>query len=228
MTQFLRSLPPLALVVALSACASAPPRDGAVADAPTALDQFKAPVRALPNEIRLAIHAQGVSQGQAQALSDLVNGWRAADGGRLVIQAPSGGPDSSAVYRMGESVRAFLVGQGVPVQAIQVVGYDGGGAAAAPIVVGYLRYEVDVPQCGEQWENLSSTWDNRVYGNFGCATTANLAAQIANPADLAGPRASDAPDAQRRMEVLDHYRAGETTSSARDDQAAGAVATAVQ
>lgn len=228
MTQILRRIIPLTLVLGLAACASAPPRQGAVADPPTALDQFKAPVRALPTEIRLAVHAQGVSPGQAKALSDLVAGWRAVEGGKVVIQAPSGPADSGAVYRMGESVRAFLAGQGVPLQAITTVGYDGGGVAGAPIVVGYLRYEVDVPQCGQQWENLTSTWDNQVYGNFGCATTANLAAQIANPADLVAPRASDAPDAQRRMEVLGHYRAGEVTSSARDDQAAGAVSTAVK
>ncbi len=228
MTKTLRRLTPLALILGLSACASAPPRDGAVADAPTALDQFRAPVRALPQEVRLAVHAQGVSQGQARALTDLVAGWRAAEGGEVVIQAPSGGPDSGAVYRMGESVRAFLIGQGVPVPAVKVVGYDGGGTPAAPLVVGYLRYEVDVPRCGQQWENLSSTWNNRVSENFGCATTANLAAQIANPADLAGPRAAEAPDAQRRLEVLGRYRAGDVTSSARDDQAAGAISTAVQ
>lgn len=227
MTQILRSLTPLALVMGLAACASAPPPQGAVVNPPTALDQFKAPVRALPKEIRLAVHAQGVSQGQAKALSDLVAGWRAAEGGRMLIQAPSGAADSGAVYRMGESVRAFLIGQGVPAQAVQLVGYDGGGPEA-PMVVGYLRFEVDVPRCGQQWENLTSTWDNRVYENFGCATTANLAAQIANPADLAGPRTSDAPDAQRRMEVLNRYRTGEITSSQRDEQAAGAVSTAVQ
>ncbi|MFN3573425.1 MAG: CpaD family pilus assembly protein [Phenylobacterium sp.] len=227
MTQILRSLTPVALVLALAACASAPPREGAVADPSTALDQFEAPVRALPQEIRLAVHAQGVSQGQARALADLVAGWRAAAGGQVVIQSPSGAADSGAVYRMGESVRAFLIGQGVPAQAVQVVGYDGGGPEA-PLVVGYLRYEVDVPRCGQQWENLTSTWNNRVYENFGCANTANLAAQIANPADLAGPRASDAPDAQRRMEVLDRYRAGRITSSEKDEQAAGALSTAVK
>ncbi|GAI42846.1 unnamed protein product, partial [marine sediment metagenome] len=34
----------------------------------------------------------------------------------------------------------------------------------------------------------------------------NLAAQIANPADLLGPRASTTIDAERRGKVIDAYR----------------------
>ena len=54
----------------------------------------------------------------------------------------------------------------------------------------------------------SKTYDNEGYPEFGCAVTANIAAQIADPADLLAPRASDAPDAQRRQVVLDKYRQG--------------------
>ncbi|MDO8411267.1 MAG: CpaD family pilus assembly protein [Phenylobacterium sp.] len=228
MTRILRRFMPLALAAGLSACASAPPRDGAVANPATPLDQYRAQVTPRPEEVLLAIHAQGVSGPQADALSGLVAGWRAADGGAIRIQAPTSGVDSAAAYRMGESVRAFLVSQGAPPAAIQVVGYDARGAAQAPMIVGYLRYEAKVPDCGESWDNLSSSWDNRVSANFGCAVTANLAAQIANPADLAGPRAMDAPDAARRADVLAKYREGAITSSETDERSTGVVSQVVR
>ena len=56
---------------------------------------------------------------------------------------------------------------------------------------------------------------------------ANIAAQIANPQDLLRPRDMTPADAQRRATVLGKYRAGEVTSSARDDQAAGAISRAI-
>jgi len=228
MTRPLRRFMPLALAAGLAACASAPPREGAVAKPVTPLDQYRAQVTPRPEEVLLAIHAQGVSGPQADALAGLVAGWRAADGGAIRIQAPTSGVDSAAAYRMGESVRAFLISQGAPPAAIQVVGYDATGAAPAPMIVGYLRYEAQVPDCGESWDNLSSSWNNQVSANFGCAVTANLAAQIANPADLVGPRAMDAPDAARRADVLAKYREGEITSTETDDRSTGLVSQAVR
>jgi pilus assembly protein CpaD len=53
--------------------------------------------------------------------------------------------------------------------------------------------------------------------------TANMAVQIANPADLAHPRASTPIDMQRREVMLDKYRKGQVTSSDKDDQAKGVI-----
>ena len=73
------------------------------------------------------------------------------------------------------------------------------------------------------WENLSKTGSNRPYSNFGCAVTANIAAQVANPHDFLAPRAEDPADATRRSVVLDKYRRGEKSSTEADSQAKGAV-----
>jgi pilus assembly protein CpaD len=58
--------------------------------------------------------------------------------------------------------------------------------------------------------------------------TANIAAQIADPEDLLHPRAETPPDGSRRQVVLDKYRTGATTSTAKDTQANGAVSTTGQ
>ena len=69
---------------------------------------------------------------------------------------------------------------------------------------------------------------NDVQKNFGCATTANMAAQVANPADLMGASDTAPIDAGRRMDVLSKYRQGKVTSSEKDEQAKGSVAQAVK
>ncbi|MDP2215384.1 CpaD family pilus assembly protein [Phenylobacterium sp.] len=229
MTHSLRHLISLALAGALAACAGTPaPRDGAMINPPTPLDQYRAQVIPQADEVRLAIHAQGISGPQADALAGLLNAWRANEGGPLKIQAPVGAGDSAATYRMGESVRAFLVSQGAPHTAIQLAGYDAAGFASAPMVVGYERYVAQIPQCGQSWENLTSTSSNQASANFGCAVSANFAAQLANPADMVRPRDMEAPDAARRSEVLAKYRLGEITATRADEQAKGALSQVVR
>ena len=55
------------------------------------------------------------------------------------------------------------------------------------------------------------------------ATNANIAAMVANPADLVTPRPEAPFDAGRRQVVIDKYRAGQATASVRDAQADGAI-----
>lgn len=224
----LRILAAITLSAGLAACATKPAPD-AVSDARTPTEQFVAEVVAQPEEIRLAVHAQGLSANQAGALGAFVDVWRDAEGGPIRIQAPSGaGPDSAATYRTADGARARLVAEGVPEHLIELTGYDAAGAADAPIVVGYLRHQVSLPSCGQTWTNLARSASNQVQPNFGCAVTANMAAQIANPADLAGPRSMDPADAGRRETVLEKYRKGDVTSAKVDEKASGAVSRAVQ
>jgi len=215
-------------LAALSACASIPPQDGLVEEPRTPTEQWKAEVTSQPHEIRLAVHGSGLSSTQADALSQFVGEWREVEGGSITLQSPSGGPDNSAAFRTGEGARSFLIAQGVRADQIRIVGYDAKGDARAPLLVGYLRHEAVIPECGRAWTNIAHSMENKVQPNFGCATVANMAAQIANPADLKGPRATTAPDMGRRADVLAKYRKGENTSSQQDKQATGVVSQAVK
>ena len=82
---------------------------------------------------------------------------------------------------------------------------------ARPIRLSYLRYVAEAPECGQWPTNLADDQRNLPYPNFGCAQQHNLAAQIANPADLLGPRTMDPADPERRAVVLDKYRRGAST-----------------
>ena len=216
----------LALAAALSACTSAPTGQAIVGRTPT--EQWKAQMASQPEEIRLAVRAQGLSANQASALTGLAQSWRGAGAAELVVQAPVGGPEPDAVSRSGENARSFLVEQGVPAGQIRLVGYDAKGDARAPLIVGFMSHAVAIPACGRSWTNIAHSMTNQPQPNFGCAVTANMAAQVADPADLATPRTMDPADAQRRAVVLDKYRKGELTSSEKDENATGAVSQVVK
>jgi pilus assembly protein CpaD len=219
-------LPLLVLAAGLSACAT--PIPDRVVEAKTPTEHYKATAQARPEEIRLVVHAQGLSTTQAAALAQFADDWSNAEGGQITLWSPVGGPDAQAAFRTGEGARTFLISRGVPADRIAVQGYDAQGDVQASLRVGYMRYEAIIPACGQAWQNVAHSRSNDVQQNFGCAVTANLAAQIANPADLVRPRDMGPVDSQRRMTVLDKYRKGEVVSSAKDAQAQGVISDAIK
>ncbi len=64
--------------------------------------------------------------------------------------------------------------------------------------------------------NLATDRQNMPHPNLGCATQKNLAAMIANPADLLGPRSETQPVLGERRDVTwDKYLKGETLRARR-------------
>jgi len=67
-----------------------------------------------------------------------------------------------------------------------------------------VRAQTD--KCGRWPADLVETSENKHYADFGCSYQNNLAAQMANPADLLGPRKQTTIDAENRGAVIDVYR----------------------
>jgi pilus assembly protein CpaD len=165
--------------------------------------------------IRVSSGAVGLSAGQAAQVSDFLARYRSTDHGnsKLVIAVPSGSPNEGAAMRAVANLREIVREYGFSDSTIAVQPYNGGRDPSAPIRFAYLRYVAEGPECGHWPTNLA--YDPRAlpYPNFGCAQQHNLAAQIANPADLLGPRTMEPPDADRRAVVIDRYRQGKTTGA---------------
>ena len=72
-------------------------------------------------------------------------------------------------------------------------------------------YTAEAPECGHWGSNLAEDPLNVGTPNLGCATQANFAAMVANPADLLGPR-NEAPRASERRDVTwQKYTKGDST-----------------
>jgi pilus assembly protein CpaD len=107
----------------------------------------------------------------------------------------------------------------------------GGAQGANPlndIRVTYIRYVAEAPPCRDWSSNLTQTGSNVLPPNFGCATQHNLAAMVADPRDLVTPDTTGQADAQRRLTVLQKYRAGEPTTAQQTDKQSGAVSSIAQ
>jgi len=222
----LRALLAAILVASVSACATKPPKEADAHQGPTPTEQFTATAESHRDQILLAAHAEGLSAAQATALADMVDRWRDNGGGPITVQAPSHGGGES--YREATAIEDALTGLGVRETLVKLTGYEASTAEGAPVIVSFASYAAKTLKCGQDWDAFTRSEDNKVNSNFGCAVTANMAAMVANPADLAVPSAVDPADVQRREVMLGKYRAGTVTSTAKDDQAGGAVSTAIQ
>lgn len=218
---------PLLLALSAAACASTADQASLTPEALTPTEQFPIEIRQQPEEMRLAAHPEGLSYAQEQALGDLAARWRAQGGGAITIQAPTIGGRAVAVAS-AEGSRNLLVSLGVSPEEVRIAGYDGPPDQPPVLRVTFMTYQASGPTCGESWENLAADGANRPWANFGCAVTANIAAQVANPRDFLTPRGQGPADATRRSTVLDKYRKGEVSGQKTDEKSNGAVSEAVK
>jgi pilus assembly protein CpaD len=213
----------LAAVVLAGAAACSPLSSSAPELSITPTEQYSIQVEEAPDQVAFTAHPDGLSLTQKAALTAFAGRWRQTPGaGDIVVETPAG-PEAA---RAGGEILAALHAMGVPPARVRTSGYE--GVPGAPVVTWFNRLEAKGPDCSGGWDNLTSTGSNGPSSHFGCAVTANLAAQIADPRDLLNPADTQPPDAARREAVLAKYRAGEVTSTARDEQAAGAVSRVVK
>jgi pilus assembly protein CpaD len=91
--------------------------------------------------------------------------------------------------------------------------------AIATVRLNYPRVSAEAGPCGLWPADLGPTYEpqhyeNKNYWNLGCASQRNLAAMVANPADLVQPRGEDADAYKaRRSVVLENYRKGDPTGT---------------
>jgi len=167
--------------------------------------------------IRIGRGSHGLTASQRAQLINFTDYYRATDAGnsRLVVTVPSGASNEvGAMYAVGQ-IRDLLRDSGFAEDNISVEAYDAEGQADPPIRVSYLRYVAQPPKCGDWSTNLAYEPMNLPYPNFGCANQHNFGAQVANPADLLGPRSMTARSSERRDQVWERYVKGKATGAQR-------------
>jgi len=218
-------------VSALAACASVQPPPEGMAATPTAADHHRIEVTQTAERMEIPVSANDVALSSASRaqLNAFAGGYLRFGHGALVLSTPSGGANAEAASVLANETRMALVSSGVSYAAVAGSTYDASGEANPPIIVSYARYEARAPDCAPLWEqDLAHQSNNQPWQSFGCATQANLAAMVEDPADLLRPRAEDPRDSGRRDTVMDAYRAGEQTHAERSGDERVAISNAVE
>ena len=183
------------------------------------LDSMDVPVG--QDTARLTAAVQGTVAGFGKAF--------AASGSSLIaVVAPSGSPNQVAAAGIAVQVEQVLRRSGVNPRVIEYRVYRAGPEERnAPVRIAYNRITAHTAPCGPWPDQAANSPQNRGYAAFGCATQQNLAAIVASPLDLIYPRGMTPADAQRRANVLEHYRKGEAFSADLSKETGGSVATGV-
>lgn len=133
----------------------------------------------------------------------------------MAILIPTGSPNEAAARRIAHQTVDIMREQGVSDNRIRIQHYAAashGDAATLRLVYGDITAHVP-SHCGQWPKDVLDDLDNRNYSNFGCATQHNLAAMVANPADLLGPRGESEIDASRRTTVIEEWREGGSSAA---------------
>lgn len=175
--------------------------------------------------LRVSAGASGLTPAQRAQAVHFFRTYGASGGAtRLAIAVPSGSPNETSAVRALGDLRSIVRDAGIDAANVTVGPYHAGRDASAPIKVAYARFQAEAPECGQWPDNLAHDPKNLPYANFGCASQRNLAVQIANPADLLGPRTMTPPSAERRDTVYERYVKGQSTTAAKSgDERLGAV-----
>jgi len=152
-----------------------------------------------------------LTSGTRDLIRGFVQDYAALSSGTMLIAAPTQSANAGTAQALKADVRKVLINAGVKPSRIVMTAYDPSDAtASAPIRLSFVAVTAITGECGQWPTDLfgPSIMDNTNWENFGCASQQNLAAQIASPADLVGPRGTSPIDAQRRAEVIRVYREG--------------------
>lgn len=169
-------------------------------------------------DIPVASGDTGLTNGQSEVVAGFVAEYRRSSSGIIQILTPRGSANEGAAASAASSVRRLMVKMGVPSQKILQAHFPSEFGESAPIRLSYMAITAKTDQCGTWPADMTlNIYSNTNYHNFGCANQSNLAAQIANPNDLLGPRRMTPPDGTQRGEVIERYREAYTELKDSDE-----------
>lgn len=163
-------------------------------------------------DLPVAMSARGITQSQRIALEGFLADYDREAQPPVTIIVPNGSANEVAAGHVARDMARILQRNGVPAHRIGTAVYPAKPEeTAAPIRVSYSAIKAYTNRCGRWPADIGSSVDNKHYANFGCAAQNNLAAQIADPADLVGPRKMSPIDAENRGTSITEYKTKQST-----------------
>src|SRR5262245_22259719 len=162
----------------------------------------------------------GLSAPQRADVIGFGQSWVREGTGGVVVDVPVNTPNARAAVSAAREIRHTLSSAGVPSSAIHINRYSPDDPERfATVRLSYPKIKAVAGPCGLWPADLGPSIDNpayhenKQYYNFGCATQRNLAAMVANPADLEQPRPESPAYTMRRTTAFDKYRKGVPTTT---------------
>lgn len=149
--------------------------------------------------------------------------------GPLVISMPKSAENPQLAVGAVSEIREFAWEAGVSYEEMLGAAYDADGQSVTPIIMAFKTYKTVVPDCPNLAQvDIADATSNTELASLGCAVRTNMAAMIAEPADLLGLRSLSGADLERRTFQLNLWREGQPTAAARGEGETTAISTAVQ
>jgi len=168
--------------------------------------------------LQVNVSSAGVAPADMAHLNAFVSDYQAHGNGKIVISAPAGALANVEAAQIADRINAM----GVSRDQILVANRD-----AAPgdsqVELDYVSYQANTAPCGDWSEDLAYTMDNKTASNLGCAVQHNIAAMVADPRDLMGPRPMGGADADRRATVITNYEKGTPTAATKTADQSSAI-----
>jgi pilus assembly protein CpaD len=150
---------------------------------------------------------RGMTGMQKTAIQGFIASYDRSAAPVVRILIPSGAANDVAAADAARDMVHVLKRNGVPGGRISIIPYQASSVeASAPVRISYMAMRAQTDRCGRWPDDILKDADNKHYANFGCSYQNNLAAQIANPADLLAPRKQTEIDAENRDNAIAQYK----------------------
>jgi pilus assembly protein CpaD len=170
-------------------------------------------------DLPVAAGDRGMTRSHRVALGGFLDGYDRSASPVVTITVPVGSGNEVAAADAARDFRHFIRSRGVPGSRIMMASYQAPSVdVSAPVRVSFLAMRAQTNKCGRWPEDILDDSENKHYADFGCSYQNNLAAQIADPADLLGPRKRAPIDAEERGVVIDVYRDGSISDEFRGNR----------
>ena len=148
--------------------------------------------------------------------------------GPLIMSLPENAPNPQLAVRAVAEARDLAWQSGVEYTEIAGGSYNASGRPNAPMIMAFRAYDAIAPDCPSRATlNYADASSNADLPTLGCAIRTNMAAMIADPADLLGARELEIGDGGRRTDQLAKWREGAVTAAERSDAESAVLSSAV-
>jgi pilus assembly protein CpaD len=194
-------------ILLIAGCA----QDNPVLTAPAPLSaqpppkQIQVQLAAFDHDIYFARGAKTLTSAQAAGLAHFLRSNGIGEGDSVTVEG-------SGAAALGGAREAGVLGQ------LRRLGIDAAAGTDTRLAADAVRVHADhavatAPSCPDWSKPEADEPDNATSSNLGCATEANLAAMIANPADLVKPKGNNTADGFVLARGVELYRSGNLSKS---------------